>query len=146
MMLYKAAFWFIGLFVLSLVFEVIYPLDLDLSSMRVFGILCLLASLFIASWTKYLYARHNTSYDPDDAPAVLITNSIYALSRNPIYIALLLAFLGASIVLSLSYFLPGTFLLYLILSKRIIPHEEEELRSTFHQNYVEYESSTPRWI
>jgi protein-S-isoprenylcysteine O-methyltransferase Ste14 len=136
MMLYKAAFWFIGLFVLSLVFEVIYPLDLDLSSMRVFGILCLLASLFIASWTKYLYARHNTSYDPDDAPAVLITNSIYALSRNPIYIALLLAFLGASIVLSLSYFL----------SKRIIPHEEEELRSTFHQNYVEYESSTPRWI
>ena len=145
-MLYKAAFWFICLFVLLLGLEVIYPLDLDLSSMRVFGTLCLFASLLIVSWAKYLYTRYNTSYDPDDAPAVLITGSIYALSRNPIYIALLLAFLGISIVLSLSYFLLGAFLLFLILSKRIIPHEEEELRRTFQQAYAEYESSTPRWV
>jgi len=145
-MLYKAAFWFICLFVLLLGLEVIYPLDLDLSSMRVFGTLCLFASLLIASWTKYLYARHKTSYDPDDAPAVLITDSIYSLSRNPIYIALLLAFLGISIVLSLSYFLLGTFLLYLILSKFVIPHEEKELHNIFTQAYQEYQSTVPKWL
>ena len=145
-MLYKAALWFVCLFVLQLILEVIHPLKLDLSSMRVFGLLCLFISLLITSWTKHLYARHNTSYDPDDTPLVLIKESVYARSRNPIYIALLLAFLGISLILSLSYFLPGTLALYLILSRRIIPHEEEELRKTFQQAYLEYESSTPKWI
>jgi protein-S-isoprenylcysteine O-methyltransferase Ste14 len=105
-----------------------------------------LVSLFIASWTKCLYTRHNTSYDPDDAPAVLITNSIYARSRNPIYIALLLAFFGISLILSLSYFFLGTLLLFLILSKLIIPHEEEELRNIFSQAYLQYESAVPKWL
>jgi protein-S-isoprenylcysteine O-methyltransferase Ste14 len=146
MMPYNAVFWFVCLLVILIVLEAIYPLDLDLSSMRIFGLLCLFASLLIAAWTKYLYTRHCTSYDPADAPLVLITNSIYALSRNPIYIALLLAFLGISLIFSLSFFLLGTFLLYLILSRYIIPHEEEELRRTFQQAYVEYESSTPKWI
>lgn len=145
-MSYNSAFWFVCLLALLLILEVLYPLDLGLASVQVLGLLCLFASFLIASWTKYLYTRHRTSYDPNDKPLVLITNSIYALSRNPIYIALLLAFFGISLILSLSYFFLGTFLLYLILSKRIIPHEEEELCITFKQTYLEYKSSTPRWI
>jgi protein-S-isoprenylcysteine O-methyltransferase Ste14 len=146
MMPYNAVFWFVCLLVLLLVLEVIYPLDLDLSSMRTFGLLCLFISLLIAAWTKYLYTRHRTSYDPADAPLVLITNNIYALSRNPIYIALLLTFFGLSLILSLSYFLLGTLLLFLILSKWIIPHEEEELRIIFPYAYAKYESAVPKWL
>lgn len=146
MMHYNAVFWFVSIFILLLILEVIYPLHLDLSFLNVLGLLCLLGSLLIASWSKYLYTRHNTSYDPGDTPLVLITDSIYAHSRNPIYIALLLAFLGISIVLSLSYFLLGTFVLFLTLSKLVIPHEEEELDRTFPHAYPEYKSSVPKWL
>jgi len=146
MMLYNAVLWFVCLLLLLLGLEVIYPLELDLSSLQIFGVLCLFIALLIASWTKYLYTRYHTSYDPDDKPLVLITNSIYALSRNPIYIALLFAFFGISLILSLSHFLLGSFLLYLILSKLIIPHEEKELHSIFTQAYQDYQSTVPKWL
>ncbi len=146
MMHYNAVFWFVSLLLLLIVFEVVFPLELYLSFMNMFALLCLGFSLFIASWSKYLYTHHKTSYDPADIPLVLITDSIYARSRNPIYIALLLAFLGISIVLSLSYFLLGTFVLFLILSKLVIPHEEEELRKIFPHAYPDYESTVPKWL
>lgn len=145
-MLYNAAFWFVCILVMILSLEAIYPLDIDISFMRVFGLFSLFFSLLIASWAKYLYTRHATSYNPDDTPAVLITNSIYGLSRNPIYIALVLAFFGISLILCLSYFILGTLLLFLVLSKWIIPHEEEELRRIFSQAYLHYESTVPKWL
>lgn len=146
MMHYSPVFWFVSLLFLLIVLEVIYPLDLDLSFIYIFGLLSLLTSLLIALWSKYLYTRYKTSYDPADTPLVLITDSLYAHSRNPIYIALLLAFSGISIMLSLSYFLLGTFVLFLVLSKLVIPHEEEELLRLFPQAYREYKSAVPKWL
>jgi len=146
MMHYNAVFWFICLFVLVLMLEAIYPLGFEFTLAKELGLFALFASLLIALWTKYLYHRHNTSYDPNDRPALLITESIYARSRNPIYLALLFGFFGLCLLLSLSYGLLGTLFLYLILSNHIIPHEEEELRRIFKQTYNDYASSTPKWL
>lgn len=143
---HNAVFWFVSLFFLLIALEVLVPLELDLSFMNIFALLCLVFSLFIALWSKYLYARRKTSYDPADTPIVLITDSLYAHSRNPIYIALLLAYFGISILLSLSYFLLGTFVLFLVLSKLVIPHEEEDLERIFPHAYGEYKLSVPKWL
>ncbi|MFC2074167.1 hypothetical protein ACFLR3_02845, partial [Campylobacterota bacterium] len=86
-MQYNAVFWFICLFVVLIILEFLYPLGFDLPSIKGIGLFCLFVSLLIASWAKYLYYRNHTSYDPDDKPLTLITNNIYAHSRNPIYIA-----------------------------------------------------------
>ncbi len=145
-MRYSAVFWFLSLFVGLIGLESIYPLEFALTFSKVYGILCLFFALIIVLWSKYLYARQNTSYDPNKRPVVLITHSIYAISRNPIYIALLFAFFGISLILSLSYSLLGTLLLYLILSRHIIPHEEDELEAIFKDHYLKYKSSTPKWV
>jgi len=145
-MSHNASFWFICLFVLLIILEALFPLDFGLLYLREVGLFLLSLSLIIAIWSKYLYSRYHTSYNPDDKPLVLITHSLYAISRNPIYFALTLGFLGISLVLSLSYSLLGTFFLYLILSKLIIPHEEEELRKIFTQSYLKYESTVPKWL
>ncbi len=145
-MRYSPVIWFLCLFVVLIGLENIYPLPFALSFSKIYGLLCLFFALIIVIWTKYLYMRHNTSYDPNKKPVVLITDSIYAISRNPIYIALVLAFFGVSLILSLSYSLPGTLSLYLILSRHIIPHEEKELEMIFKDRYLEYKSSTPKWV
>jgi len=114
-MRYNASFWFICNLLLIILLELLFPLAITFSWEQTFGLLFLLIATVIALWGKYLYSRHSTSYDPNKKAVFLITDHIYALSRNPIYIALFFAFSGISLILSLNYFPLGLLSLLLTL-------------------------------
>lgn len=145
-MRHNASFWFVCNLLAIILLELLFPLDLTFSWAQTFGLLFLLIAILIALWSKHLYSRHNTSYDPNKKAVFLITDNIYALSRNPIYIALLFAFVGISLILSLDYLPLGALGLFLILSKVVIPHEEKELHNIFGNGYLQYKIHTPKWL
>lgn len=75
----------------------------------------------------------------------LVTNGIYAVSRNPIYLALILILMG---YLILTPTLTATFMvaasIYLI--RRQVLKEEKFLEETFGAEYRYYKRQTPRWL
>ena len=146
MMKYNASFWFLATFSIMLLLEFIYPLGYKFSLQAPFGVLLLLISLLISLWCKYVYTRHHTSYHPNEKASYLITEGVYSLSRNPIYIALLIAFMGFSLILYLSYAIFGGLLFFIILSQLVIPYEEQTLYDIFGKTYLEYKSFSPKWL
>jgi len=146
MMRYNPSFWFVSNLLAIILLELFFPIAVNFSLAQPFGILFLSCAILIALWSKQVFSRHHTSYNPKDKPKYLITNNIYSLSRNPIYIALILAFIGISLILSLNYFPLGTVVLFTILTKVIIPYEEKELYEIFEDKYLQYKSLTPKWL
>lgn len=77
---------------------------------------------------------------------ILITDGVFALSRNPLYAAELLIVMGVAIVLgSLSAFIaPVAYIV--IVSWFVVPFEEGQLRKKFGLEYEAYARSVRRWI
>ena len=76
----------------------------------------------------------------------LQTNGIYAYTRNPMYLGLLLLYTGIAFFkgnLWTFLFIP---VLILIIQNYVIMNEEKYLERAFNSEYLEYKRSVRRWI
>ncbi len=95
------------------------------------------------------FRRARTTVDPrrPERASTLVTGGIYAVSRNPMYLAMLLAliawglWLGNALALVVA---PPAFVLYL--NRRQIGPEERALESAFGEEYVRYRRAVRRWL
>lgn len=76
----------------------------------------------------------------------LVTHGAFALSRNPLYNGNFLVWMGFVVISGVLWFLPIAMLLFAAEYSLIVRYEEGVLESTFGREYLEYKSSTPRWI
>jgi len=83
---------------------------------------------------------------PVDPPRKLVITGLYKYTRNPIYLAYFLLFLGYFLafgtVLLLGYFLSCTIFFYFY----VVYHEEPVLKKRFGQEYEDYLRKVPRWF
>ena len=81
-----------------------------------------------------------------ETPKKLIKRGFYGFSRNPMYIAILLTFLGGFLVfghlLLLIYFFFAAVSVHLF----VVYKEEPELKKLFGKEYEEYIGKVPRWL
>ena len=94
------------------------------------------------------FAHAGTTFDPmaPDRSRVLVTDGVYALSRNPMYLGTLLALLALAALLSnlFSLVLPAFFVLYM--NRFQIAPEERVLGSRFGSAHEDYVNSVRRWV
>jgi protein-S-isoprenylcysteine O-methyltransferase Ste14 len=109
----------------------------------VFGISILFLSLSILSFKK---ARTTlTPLAPERANS-LVQSGVFAISRNPIYLALLIFLLSFAIVLANAYSLSGLLVFYIYLTQFQIKPEERVLKKLFGAEYEEYLTRVRRWL
>lgn len=70
----------------------------------------------------------------------------YGKSRNPIYVAVVLQFLGLSLIFNSMWLLVTIPVLFLYLHFGVIAGEERYLEQKFEEEYTKYKSEVPRWI
>lgn len=92
------------------------------------------------------FLRAGTTVVPHRAPAQLITQGVYRLSRNPIYLgdALLLAGLLLRAEAWPALILVPAFVL--VMNRRFIEPEEARLRAAFGADFDAFAARTRRWI
>jgi len=83
--------------------------------------------------------------DTFGAPRRLVTSGIFALSRNPIYVAFCVP-LTSIAVFSLSAAVAAIGLYVLAMNLTVIRKEERDLLAAFGDDYAHYLGSAPRWI
>jgi protein-S-isoprenylcysteine O-methyltransferase Ste14 len=100
----------------------------------------------LALWARWMFLQAGTSVHPHQETSRLLTHGVYRISRNPMYLGLLLALVGWVIWLqNLSgLVLPPLFVL-LINRCHILP-EERRLQARFGHTYREYLGRTRRWV
>jgi protein-S-isoprenylcysteine O-methyltransferase Ste14 len=104
------------------------------------------AALALIAWSAIWFWRRKTPIEPHHQPKVLIVEGPYRLSRNPIYLALVMLTLSSALGHGLPFGLVVTGLLWWILDWRFARVEEDLLIATFSDEARTYLSRTRRWI
>lgn len=104
------------------------------------------AGFVIGFWGVYTFIRAGTNVRPDLPVTALVTNGPFRYSRNPLYMACTIIYLG--VTLSVGSFWPLLTLLPVLamIHWKIVRREEEYLESRFGDSYRTYKMQVNRWI
>ena len=90
--------------------------------------------------------RAHTSILPHRGADRLVTDGVFALTRNPIYVGNTLLLAGAGLALASAWMVAGALLAALLVDRLAIRREERHLSARFGQAYADYVARVPRWI
>jgi protein-S-isoprenylcysteine O-methyltransferase Ste14 len=112
---------------------------------RLAGVVLFAAGAILAGWGLVVFHRVETTTTPGEAPATLITAGPYRFTRNPMYVGLVLAYLGEQGMLVEAWPLALLVLTVAYVNWFVIPVEETSLR-VFGPAYDAYRARVRRWI
>lgn len=122
-------------------FKIPHSSVLELAGYTLVGI-----SLLIIVVTSRSFRRLNTHIEPWKPTTKIITTGFFAISRNPVYLALCVACIGAGMIIQSWWVvfsaIPAALLLYHLVIKR----EEAYLEKKFGEAYVQYKTRVRRWL
>lgn len=92
------------------------------------------------------FSRHGQPTDPGHPTSKIVQTGIFAISRNPLYLASVLVFLGLALGLNMGWALITLFISIILCHHILIVPEEKYLMAKFGQEYERYVSSVNRWL
>jgi protein-S-isoprenylcysteine O-methyltransferase Ste14 len=112
----------------------------------VLAVCAAVAGFAVMIWAWALFKRAETAICPTEYSSVLVTSGIYRLSRNPMYLGMIL--MMASVALwfgTLPYYLAAVLFL-LVVNQAFCPFEEQRLTAAFGKEYSNYQRTVRRWV
>jgi protein-S-isoprenylcysteine O-methyltransferase Ste14 len=106
------------------------------------------AGAIISGLGVVLFRLANTTVNPmkPESSSSLIQSGIYRLTRNPMYLGMVIALVGLAVLLgTLGAFVPIPFFAWQIRRKFVLP-EEAFLEGIFRGRYLEYKARVRRWL
>ncbi len=141
---------FLGGFTAGCLLELIAPIGPGLaggSARPVWvGLGLVVIAVGIAAKAVSQFRQAGTSIPLDQPTDALVTSGLYSLSRNPIYIALVVLYVGLSITLTTGWALLVLPILLMVLQRGVIEREETFLAEEFGETYIAYKKKVPRWL
>ncbi len=110
------------------------------------GIVLILAGLAIVLTAILQMRRAKTNVEPWKPTTAILDTGIYGISRNPIYIAMVLVYAGIAFLFNSFWFLPPLILVLLIIHFGVILREEKYLAEKFGDDYLNYKNRVRRWL
>jgi protein-S-isoprenylcysteine O-methyltransferase Ste14 len=113
---------------------------------RMLGAVPALLGGVLTIWADGLFKQADTTVKPDGEPSALVTAGPFGISRNPMYLGMVLVLLGFAWGLgSVTPFLVAPVFAVLV-QRTFILSEEESLRRKFGPVYEEYARRIRRWV
>jgi len=100
-------------------------------------------AIMLRAW--WLFRRAATPICPTDDATVLITHDVFAVTRNPMYLGIVLMVCAVALWMGTAPFYVAALLLFAVLNFAFCPYEERRLAAAFRQ-YADYAARVPRWI
>ena len=140
-LLYGAAF------VIGLLLHLAFPFHMLPNTLaRGIGVVCVLASLSLVFTAFRALSRAHTPVDPLKPTTALVTEGPFCYSRNPIYLALTLLYLGVAFLVNALWILLLVVPAVLVLRYGVIAREEAYLTRIFGDTYRQYTAQVRRWL
>jgi protein-S-isoprenylcysteine O-methyltransferase Ste14 len=108
--------------------------------------MCVLVSLPLALTTFRVLSRAHTPVDPRRPTTALVTEGPFRYSRNPIYVALTLLYLGVAFLVNALWILLLAMPALVVLHYGVIAREEAYLARKFGTAYHQYTAQVRRWL
>lgn len=141
--------FYVAMFLLAVFLQKMIPLNKSFfytTTSKVMGsVVILIGVFFILPALRKFVATRNTVVTVKGANS-LQTTSIYSRSRNPMYVGLLLLYIGLSFIFGNWWNFILLPVLFLIVQEYIIKREEQYLIRRFGQEYSDYKTKVRRWL
>ena len=110
------------------------------------GVVGIVAGFAIVFRIWLIFQRRKTTIVPGQQSSELVTSGLFRISRNPIYLAMVILLVGVAVSLgSLTPWLVIPVFIFII-TRNIITLEEAMLQEAFGPAYAEYRARVRRWI
>jgi protein-S-isoprenylcysteine O-methyltransferase Ste14 len=110
-----------------------------------FGASLMVLCVLMVFWSAGVFRRRNTTLNPTGEPSALATEGLYRVSRNPMYLGMLLGLLGLTAVLGDAALAAGPALFAWVTTCQI-RREESVLEQRFGAVYLAYKARVRRWL
>ena len=136
--------WLAGFAAIGLIVGSVFPLSFDVNS--IIGAALILVGLVVMLVAAGQMFLARTTVIPHRDPSVLVMGGIFALSRNPIYLADALVLTGLYLHWDAIVALPLVIVFMVVITRRFILPEEARLLRLFGELFEDYRARTRRWI
>ncbi len=124
-----------------------YPIQMLPGGLAViFGNLLFLVGIGVIAIIYLQMRKAKTNIEPWKPTTKILDTGFYGYSRNPIYVAMILIYLGVSCFFNFVWFLAFLPLSWLTIHFGVILREEKYLESKFGDEYLDYKKRVRRWI
>jgi protein-S-isoprenylcysteine O-methyltransferase Ste14 len=110
------------------------------------GGVLLASGVFLAIWGRRVMERAGTNVNPTLPSTALVATGPFLFSRNPLYVALTLIYVGLALLANALWVLVLIVPVLLIMHYGVIRREERYLEARFADAYREYRSRVRRYV
>lgn len=138
LLIHIVAAWLLGKFILlpMVVSPTIHNIGLALAGIGfLFGLLSL-----------YAFTKARTTVNPHGSVKTIVSSGVYRLTRNPIYLGMVLMLIGFPLAFGNVWGIPLVLAFIPLMNKLVIEHEEAYLEKKFGEAYTGYRSRVRRWL
>jgi protein-S-isoprenylcysteine O-methyltransferase Ste14 len=138
---------YVGYFLLGLLLDRWVPLSaLPRTPSRLLAAVLLLPGFGLLVWSLWLFLRARTSPLPMRPTTAIVRSGPYRWTRNPMYLGMLLLYLGVAFLFDAVWALVLSPALVAFVSWFVIAKEERYLEASFGDDYQRYKAQVRRWI
>jgi protein-S-isoprenylcysteine O-methyltransferase Ste14 len=135
---------------LALILQRIVPLRIMSGarrrSRRRLGVLIAAAGILPAIWAALTMRRHGNNPDPSHPVVSLVVDGPFRFSRNPIYLALTVSYLGIGLLIGTLWHVILLPVLLTVMRRGVVEREEAYLTRRFGGEYHTYVTRVRRWL
>lgn len=110
------------------------------------GVMPLVVGLGLVVTTVAALRRHHTAVRPSREPTTLVTGGTFRVSRNPIYLGMVMMLAGVAVLLGsvTPFCVVAAFAWWM--HARFVRYEESVLLDRFGEQYRQYQAAVRRWV
>ena len=136
-----------GAFLIVLVLNYFWPLRITRPSVaEPLGLVVVLAALGLVLWGRTTMHGAGTNISPLKPATTLVDSGPYRFSRNPLYVAMTLLFVGLTLLINSLWGVVLLVPVILLLHFGVVRREERYLERKFGEEYDRYRSRVRRYV
>jgi len=109
------------------------------------GILFIVIGIILNLWSTNLFKKNDTTHQFKKSTALVIEGP-YKYTRNPMYLGMTLILFGISLCCGNMVSLIFPVIFFIIINIMFIPYEENKMKDTFGEAYINYKKQVRRWL
>ena len=110
------------------------------------GVPFLFLGIYIATKAKRMFKKSKTPTSPIATATQLHQNGIYKLTRNPMYLGIIIGLTGIALLSGRVINLIFPWLYFAIMDRLFITKEEANLKKKFGEHFLDYKRRVRKWI
>jgi len=110
------------------------------------GVVPVALGIWLASWGHRLFVEAGTTIRPGSESSALVTRGPFRVSRNPMYLGMVLVLIGVGVLLGSAWAFVVVPVFMVLLEVLFIRPEEAMMRVRFGEEFAAYRRRTRRWL